>query len=118
MPCPWIELLCYVSKCSKLIQLDIRVHCHVNVIYSLEGGHTHTDFVDKSNFKKPGVCLPKASTPGLKILILPSSSPTSHACAISCFLTFIAEINPYYFINPIRISICIENGRYSSYVLN
>jgi len=32
------------------------------VINSLGGGgHTHKDFVDRSNFKKPGACRPKAS---------------------------------------------------------
>ena len=47
----------YVS--NKLVQLIVLVQYHVNVIYSLGGGHTHaragrhTDFVDKSNFKKP-----------------------------------------------------------------
>ena len=32
----------YVSKCSKLVQLVVKVQYHVNVIYSLGGGHTHT----------------------------------------------------------------------------
>ena len=50
----------YVSKRNKLVQLVVQVKYHVNVIYSLGGGHTHTharkhtDLVDKSNFKKPG----------------------------------------------------------------
>ena len=50
----------YVSKCNKLVQLVVQVKYHVNVIYSLKGGHTHkhTDFVGKNNFKKPGMCQP------------------------------------------------------------
>ena len=50
----------YVSKRNKLVQLVVQVNYHVNVIYSLGGGHTythantHTNVADKSNFKKPG----------------------------------------------------------------
>ena len=32
----------YVSKRNKLAQLVVQVKYHVNVIYSLGGGHTHT----------------------------------------------------------------------------
>ena len=39
---PWIELFCYISKRSKLTDLDIQVQYHMNVIYSLGGGHTCT----------------------------------------------------------------------------
>ena len=37
-----------VLKCSKL---DIQIHYHMNVIYSLGGGDTqrHTNFADKRN---------------------------------------------------------------------
>ena len=54
--CPSIELLQYIPKCNKLVQLVVQVRYQVNVIYSLGEGHTH---MDKNNFKKPG---------GLKIL--------------------------------------------------
>ena len=49
----------YVSKCNRLVQLVVQVQYHMNVIYSLWGGHTHrrTNVADKSNFKKPGACL-------------------------------------------------------------
>ena len=58
----------YVSKHNKLVQLVVQVQYHVNVIHSLGGGHTHThtDIVDKSNFKKPGARRPKGRrVPGL-----------------------------------------------------
>ena len=41
----------YVSTRNKLFQLVIQVQYHVNVIYSLGGGHTHTDVADKSNWE-------------------------------------------------------------------
>ena len=59
----------YISKCNKLVQLVVQVKYHVNVIYNLGGGHTHTDIADKCNFKKPGTL---AGAPGLKSW--PSSS--------------------------------------------
>ena len=37
----WIELLCSILKPSKLAQLVIQVQYHMNVIYSLSGGHKH-----------------------------------------------------------------------------
>ena len=37
----WIELFCYILKCSKLTQLDIQVQYHMIAIYSL-GADTHT----------------------------------------------------------------------------
>ena len=64
------ELLHYVSKCNKLVQLVVQVKCDVNVICSLRVDthtHTHSDIADKSNFKKPGMGLPLAKVPGLKI---------------------------------------------------
>ena len=58
----------YASKCNKLVQLVVQVEYDVNVIYSLGGGdtHKHTDFTDKSNFKKPGAPAKGLHTPGLK----------------------------------------------------
>ena len=46
---------------SKLVQLVVQVHYHMNVIYKFVGehthmhAHTHTDVTDTSNFKKPGM---------------------------------------------------------------
>ena len=59
-PCPCIELICYISKYNKLVQLVIKVWYHINVIYSLGAGthiHRHTNIIYKSNFKKPGTHL-------------------------------------------------------------
>ena len=39
---PMHKKLRYVSKCNKLVQLVVQVQYHMNVIYSLGGGHTHT----------------------------------------------------------------------------
>ena len=40
----------YVSKHNKLVQLVVQVQYHMNVIYSLGGGHTHrhTDMQTKA----------------------------------------------------------------------
>ena len=56
-PRPCKELICYICKHNKLVQLVVQVKYHMNVIYSLWGQahthtHTHTNIVDKSNFKK------------------------------------------------------------------
>ena len=65
----------YVSEHNKLVQLVVKVKYHVNIFIVLGAGthtHTRTDIADKSNFKKPGVCHPKAGAPGLKVLYIDS----------------------------------------------
>ena len=41
-PCLLLELFLYVSKRSKLTQLDIQVHYYTKVMYILGSGHMHT----------------------------------------------------------------------------
>ena len=54
--------LTFLLKHNKLVKLVVQVKYHMNVIYSLGGGHTHTNththnnLTDKSNFKKLGTC--------------------------------------------------------------
>ena len=43
MTMPMHRKLQYVSKRNKLVQLVVLVQYHVNVIYSLGGGHTHAN---------------------------------------------------------------------------
>ena len=51
----WIELFHYALKHSKLAQLVMQVQNHVNVIYSLGGGHICTYAY---SLKKPVACHP------------------------------------------------------------
>ena len=70
-PCLLIELLHYVSKCSKT---SIHIQYHMNIIYSLRGRQTHAyvhacthtrthmrQLPRQNNFKKPGTHWPTAS---------------------------------------------------------
>ena len=52
---------CHI-KAVELLNQSYRVHIMPKItppiINSLRGGHTHADFLDISNFKKPGMHLP------------------------------------------------------------
>ena len=51
------EIVFSVSHCFNMTYLSstmTKVLYHTNVIYSL-GANTYTDFMDKSNFKTPGL---------------------------------------------------------------
>ena len=69
MATPMRRKLRYVSKCNKLVQLVVLVQYHVNVIYSLGGGHTHTH-ADMPTSQTKAIsrnqARRKAGAPGLK----------------------------------------------------
>ena len=57
-------------KLYDILNQSYRIHITPLGTYSLLGRHIHTNmhtnFLDKSNFKKPGTLQPLAGAPGLK----------------------------------------------------
>ena len=77
----------YVCKCNKLVQLVVQVKYHVNVSYSLGGGHTHTYQLRGQKQFQETRCAPSAQVAsGFKIPRLPFfykevQQATPHTCS-------------------------------------
>ena len=96
MPIGYIDSKCHISKVkgSRTCLIDYSDFISREVFHSLGGGHTHTsthtDFPDKSNFKKPGAC--GRCTPGLKIKYLIYTNTMSRL-KIRCLITVLNVFN-------------------------